>query len=150
LELLLHLGKITSQLLEKYFIYLFIFFCVFWIACLVYSFSLKSKRVAQKETDTNLVLVDGWYFLSYCYVSQRGAIDKHVLSTTRSCWRVSTLHTCYQPHTRAGYVSTITCAMFKQHAGKHNTAPPLTFQNRRAVKLPQSVISSPERNDIFW
>jgi len=27
-----------------------------------YSFSLKSKHVAQNETDTDLALVEGWYF----------------------------------------------------------------------------------------
>jgi len=33
---------------------------------------------------------------------------------------------------------------------KHSTTPPFAFQNWRAIKLLHSLISSLERNDIFW
>jgi len=113
-----------------------------------YDFSLTSKHVAQNQTDRNLVFVDGWYFPLLLLHVTTVTLIKTSIDYTLFLTCVNPAHG-YEPDARAEYVSTITSATFKQYADKHNTAPQLTFQNRRAVKLLHSVISSLERNDIF-
>jgi hypothetical protein len=46
----------------------------FLIACR--GFSQKPKHVASNQTDTNVVVTDGLYFLSALHVSQRDVSDK--------------------------------------------------------------------------